>query len=186
MPDVWVLLIFFFSDLVNNDPDSSPQSKSAFLQRFIRRLRSDDLDTDLNLRTLVPRDYNSGKKIFNKDVIIMHNVTYRHGALYLKGEGTGSSPKKNFGRKSTSFLYVYHLDTVSLVSCFSVLFFNFRPIWRNFREEGLWDQSAIPRTMPYDEHALLLLPKLTSLWRHPWPFNVAVIPYRKPLDKDLT
>lgn len=116
-------MIFFFSDLVNNDPDSSPQSKSAFLQRFIRRLRSDDLDTDLNLRTLVPRDYNSGKKIFNKDVIIMHNVTYRHGALYLKGEGTGSSPKKNFGRKSTSFLYVYHLDTVSLVSCFSVFFF---------------------------------------------------------------
>lgn len=29
----------------------------------------------------------------------MHNVTYRHGALYLKGEGTGSSPKKNLTRK---------------------------------------------------------------------------------------
>nr|XP_034319741.1 uncharacterized protein LOC105346367 [Crassostrea gigas] len=53
--------ILDYRDLVNNDPDSSPQSKSAFLQRFIRRLRSDDLDTDLNLRTLVPRDYNSGR-----------------------------------------------------------------------------------------------------------------------------
>lgn len=53
--------ILDYRDSVNTNPESSPQSRSAFLQSFIRRLRSDDLDTDLNLRTLVPRDYNSGR-----------------------------------------------------------------------------------------------------------------------------
>lgn len=29
----------------------------------------------------------------------MHNVTYRHGALYLKGGGQAHPPKKNLTRK---------------------------------------------------------------------------------------
>ncbi|XP_048748758.1 uncharacterized protein LOC125660950 [Ostrea edulis] len=47
-------------DILHSSRDISPRSRTAFLQSFIRRLRSDDLERMDDLNSLVPRDYYTG------------------------------------------------------------------------------------------------------------------------------